>query len=241
MSSVQGVNLLSPSRRIARLRRRRIACWSSGLVIYAAALVVISVGIHISGSGADRSVAADLAAVRTQLQDAEQAIHELRPKLFEARNVLAANRAVGNQPDWSLLLSLLSGLLDERTVLTSCRIEPITGEPWQVRGAQQADAQQAARGPYRVHVEGFGRSHAAVQSYVMRLERARLFEEVTLLNTRTAMFQGDEAIRFRIQCHLGAPPAQDDSPQVLEESSEASGADDQAVVPLALPDGDALP
>lgn len=249
MSAVQAVNLLSPARRLARVRRRRISRWSAGLTLYVALLAGVWIAVHVGGSGADRTVAAELEAVRGEMEEARATIQALRPELVEARNVLAASRAVGNQPDWSLLLSVLAGLLDEQTVLSDFQIEPATGEPWRAGRARRADAKDTAHGPYRLQLDGFGQSQRAVQRYVLRLEQTGLFEQVMLVDTRTASFGDDEAIAFRVTCQLGEPAdseradehtTSDDSPTAPARGDAAPDSDTDAP-PFVLPDQEPAP
>lgn len=209
MSAVQAVNLLSPIRRAARRRRKHVARWVVGLAVYGAVLLAVWGMVHLVGSDADRAVAAELARVRDEIDRSKQVMRDLQPVLAEVRTTLAAGRAVGNQPDWSLLLGLLSNLLDEQAVLTGFHLEPVGGGGRRLvdqRNPGQADAEQAARGPYRLHLTGFGESQAVVQRYVLRLEETGLFETVTLLDAHAALFRGHEAVRFRIECRLGVPP-----------------------------------
>ena len=209
MSGVQAVTLLSSARRMARQRRQRTARWAGGMCIYAAALAGLWVAAHMMWSGVDRTLALDVAATRQRIAQAEQTLGELKPQLTEVQTTLAASHAVGHQPDWSLLLTLLADLLDERTVLRSCKLEPkgnATRRPGAEDVLQRTDAQRAAHGPYDLHMEGYAQSQSAVSAYVLRLEATGLFQRVTLVDTRMEPFHDGRAVSFRIECQLGRQP-----------------------------------
>ena len=205
MSAVQAVNLVSAARRQARQRRQRIARWTGGVAIYALALIALWMGTHVVWTGTQRSLASQLDQAEQRIDQTRQRMQELRPELAEARTTLAASRAVGNQPDWSLLLSLLSKLLDERTVLTGVKLEPKTDGPPMPGHADDGptDARFTAAGPFVLRISGLGRSQSAVSDYVLRLEDTALFEQVTLIDTHPEPFRDQEAVGFRIRCQLG--------------------------------------
>ena len=205
MSRVQAVNLLSPARLAARHRRRRIRSWVVGVGMYAALLVAIWMGARVLTGGAGQTLASQIDRTERRITQSKQRMAALQPKLAEARTTLAASRAVGEQPDWSLLLGLLSKLLDERTVLTNCRLEPLD------------DAPRTAEGPYRLHISGMGRTQVAVSAYMLRLEESGLFDKVTLVDTQTEPFRQGEAVGFRIECRLGASQTQ---PRATEPSAQ---------------------
>ena len=116
----------------------------------------------------------------------------------------AANRAVGEQPDWSALLRLISASLGEDLVLTRCRLGP---EGHLGRGLRKRPApvrpSVGKRRRFALELSGLGRSQKAITRFLLRLEKARLFEQVSLLRTAREPFLTGSAIRFDVRCLMG--------------------------------------
>jgi hypothetical protein len=51
-------------------------------------------------------------------------------------------------------------------------------------------------------ITGYGRSQAAVSHFVLRLEEAQLFDQVTLIKTSREPFAASDAYAFQIECSL---------------------------------------
>lgn len=195
---MEGVNLIPAHRQATRRRSRYTRRWGVGVALYAALLAGGWLALQMVFGGADRAMASELGELRMQAADAAEQIRELQPRLADAQTTLAASRSVGSQPDWSLLLSLLSHELDEQTMLNSLRLEPIS-----TTGAVIGQSDDPARQKrFRLRVAGLGRSQAAVSDYVIRLEQTQLFDQVTLIDTRREPLGNDMAVGFRVECEL---------------------------------------
>ncbi len=120
---------------------------------------------------------------------------------------MASGRAVGEQPDWSLLLAMLSSALGDETVLRSIRLQaPPEAAPGAAGGSGTPGGAAAARTlqPITLEVTGLGRTQQVVSEFVLRLEHTPLFEMVRLVDTRREPFLNDHAVVFRIECVLDA-------------------------------------
>lgn len=151
----------------------------------------------------DEALDDDLREARIEIDAATHELEQLQGRLEEAKLKLEANRAVGEQPDWSVLLGALAKGLDDEIVLTRCHLKgpDERGRP----GAGQAPEPTAAgAGPERFSLEtsGFGRSQAGVAQFVLRLERTKLFRAVTLVKANREPFMADRAVAFLIECSL---------------------------------------
>ena len=190
------VNLMPQARIDAHLRQERRHAWCIGVSSYVGSLLLIAAAAYLWWPDQHAAVAAELASVQEQTQKDEAAISALRPRIREAMSSLAAARSIGDQPDWSLLLGLLSKLLGDDTVLSSCKLTvalPTSDEP--------APDDQVR---HLLSLTGLGRSHAAVLEYVRKLEQIGLFQAVTVIDTRSEPFTDGQAIAFHIECHIPA-------------------------------------
>jgi hypothetical protein len=106
--------------------------------------------------------------------------------------VLRANRAIGNQPNWSLLLALVADLRTDDITLHECALlsEHATG----------SGSEDTVDRTYRVHIGGFGVDQDAVTQFVVRMESVSLFERVKLVETRRETLFDQPRMRFLVTC-----------------------------------------
>jgi len=153
-------------------------------------------------------IATMLDQVRADIDTGREMIEEIQSEYKNSQLNLRANLELKEDPDWSLMLSLLANTLGEQLVLRECRIETLTspgndkpGQPDQA-AAETIDTIWPRR-RFRLTIRGSGRSQADVSNLVLRLERMELFEEVKLVDTSLEPFLVGKAISFRIECSLG--------------------------------------
>ena len=112
------------------------AAWKYGVAVGVAAVVLTAGGVDRvppNGHALATSVlpttvpcgtiATDLSKMQQQVQELTRASSMLKLQLRDALVKLNVARAVGDQPDWSLLLQLLAKLTDEQTVFRSAHLE----------------------------------------------------------------------------------------------------------------------
>ena len=200
---IRAVNLIPAQRLKARQRRRRVERWTAGTLSYGLALVGVSCVLHLMSVGGERAVATELEQTRAKFQAVNAAIEKIQPKLAEAQTTLVANRSIGGQPDWSILLALLAELLGDDAMLVSCELKPLTDD-WSGDRSESlrepAKATMAAQ--YLLRLAGLGQTQAAVSNYLLRLEQTGLFESVSLIETSTVPFHTGSAVAMRIECVL---------------------------------------
>lgn len=204
------VNLVPIRRLQARQRRRRVRQWLGACTVYLALLAVACGVVDAMWGRPGRAVTEELAAVHRDAADVAQQLALVQPELAEAKNHLEASRAVAVQPDWSILLALLSRLRGESIVLERCALTP-DNDPSQIRPAQVTPVAAPAanlRPPLRKHMSvrfelrGLGRTNQDVSAFVLKLEQAGLFDSVRLLETARAPFGPGHAVSFRVHCLL---------------------------------------
>jgi Tfp pilus assembly protein PilN len=215
-------NLIPSHRRRARRRHVRIRRWIAAGTMYAAAMLALGAVCRLTAGGPEPAVADELAKLSHVMKTTNQSMAELSRQLGEAQATLNLSRAIGSEPDWSQLLSLLAQSLGQDVVLNSCQLEPAPASA--VRAGQAVKAAAAGVGTggvsaataeassacrpvrYRLRISGRGRSQAAVSEFVLRLEQTKLFDQVLPPKTNRETFLRKDAIAFWVECVLSETP-----------------------------------
>ena len=222
------VNLIPAPRRDAKRRRRHrnvcaAACGAYGVVL-ACALGVA----HLMWADAGAKLDEELASADAAIQRTQRQADECRQELTAARATVEANRTVAEQPDWSVLLSLLATTTGDDVVLRSVVIAPAAATPSALTSGQTAagakPAKPAAAPEVVLEVHGVGRTQLAVQQHVLRVEQTGLFAKVALLDTGREPYLMQDAIAFRLQCTFGEPKQQQVSQPGALTATDTGGA-----------------
>jgi Tfp pilus assembly protein PilN len=177
--------------------------WMWGGALYLTA-VLGGVGVLAAAWAGDWAMGNDEAAVTHQrIEEREGALAKLRPELDEARQQLAAMKRVNEQPDWSILLAILSQTTGNGIALTDCRVTPkVPNRP--VVPATPAVAPARASAPvvteYSIELSGMGRSQYDVSSFVVRLEQTKLFDRVVVGRASGETGRGGHGVGFGVTC-----------------------------------------
>jgi hypothetical protein len=191
------INLIPARRRDAKRRRTHMKWCGGGCAAFTLVAVAITVIAWSTWAGEDSEVRQQIARADEDIRHNEKALVEARVKFAADENRLAAAKEIAEQPDWSLLLSLLAQKSDDQMVLRSCQLRPAADL---LAEGKTADAHVA--GGLVVVVTGVARTPQNAQQYVIRLEKTGLFERVTLVETRREPFLNGEASAFRADCVL---------------------------------------
>lgn len=211
------VNLIPAHRRDARERRTRVRRWAVVCAGYALVLGVVYLCCALAWSVSSDGLDQDLAAASSEIEELSGSLKSAEADLAEAQLLLESIRGIAKQPDWSLLLAMISKSLGDEVVLDTLRVGPpnavgpgartrkvtgnVGGGPVKATGSATQNEP-----PYTLYVSGYARSQAAVSRFVLRLDELDLFERVDLLRTsREAMFGGD-ATGFQVQCSFRWQP-----------------------------------
>ena len=140
----------------------------------------------------DKSLAGQLRTIRQDVNDSEQLLMQVENELEDTRITLNATKLVENQSDWSILLAVLAGEVNDDIVLKTCQIEPMNSDAEEKQGVTSISPLRSLAGAIasnsedkpRIHVEsdqflielkGYGLTQRAVSLIVLRLERTGLF------------------------------------------------------------------
>lgn len=205
-------NLIPMHRRVARKKRVRTQCWIGTWISYSAVLVAGTLAIRAATSGDESALAVRLDVKTGAINIATQALSQVEKELQEAAQQLVTSKAIGNQPDWSILLMLLSAQLPDAMSLERCDLKP-QKRPVPVvtttkRGPAKPTlaAKPAAKTPpgYVLTLSGQAATQSDVSQFVLGLEGAALFDKVTLVETRNQPNPMGETVGFRVECLLEA-------------------------------------
>jgi len=187
-------NLMPPFRMSKRRVRTALRWWTLGGGLYALLLVVTFAVFWARFHRPGQDLAGQIQAVSTTIAQSRTACDVQQRILSAALIEQAANRSVGNQPDWSVLLTALANELGDDIVFRSCRLEsPLPPS------AATASPQAA-----RIQLSGLGKTQAAVSKFVFRLEESGLLDQVKLLRAARESLGDGSAVAFTIDCGLSA-------------------------------------
>jgi Tfp pilus assembly protein PilN len=185
------INLIPAHRRAAQQRRRRLRVWIGATVGWTGALLAVCAGVRYgTSSGIESTAANELRAVQSHIDDVNGRLGSLKKQLAEMQSRQQTAVSITDQPDWSILLSLLAGVREE-AVLREVTLRP-----------------DPASRSIMLSVRGFCRSQAEVSQFVLRLQQLGLFDEVKLLRTGREPVLNTAAVTFDVSCEIrDADPA----------------------------------
>ena len=223
------VNLIPMHRRQQRRLRARRAGWIIAASAYAV-LLTGTYGIWRYAWSDDSDLGSRIAKLQDGIDETNRNIERVGFSLNETRVSLIIEQSVNGQPDWSMLLAMLADLRGDDIVLKNCLVDAAS-ETIRERAPEPAVGVIAApqvAGPERavVRLQGYGRSQAVVAQFVLRLEQAGLFDDVSLVKTNREPFMDDHAMSFQVDCQIkvGSPDAKRDARRDLP-SRRVAGAD----------------
>jgi len=141
-----------------------------------------------------------MASIAEEINSCNRRIAALKIEITKAETKVEAHRALGNQPDWSILLAMLADSLEDDVVLNKCHFATAPKAPSVAAGGGD---DPPGRQLFTLEVSGLGRSQTAVSQFVLRLEKAKLFDRVKLIKTGRQKFLTGRAIGFQLECSLG--------------------------------------
>ncbi|HEY7088394.1 MAG TPA: PilN domain-containing protein [Tepidisphaeraceae bacterium] len=198
MTVNRGVNLIPSTRREARHRRTRLRCWIGAGIAWAGLVASVCVGVHLSLLGNDyTATAGELTGVREHVSDLNNRLAETRRDLMRAEVGRQTAQTLSDQPDWSLLLSILGQAVGDEVVLRELQLKPLS-DPKSI----------ASQRGFEVQLRGFSRSQPQVSRFVLRLQQVGLFDEVKLQRTGREPVLNTSAVTFDINCTIQQDGAQ---------------------------------
>ena len=193
------VNLIPADRQLRRRRRLRIRGWTALIACYTVFLVVAFIASAVVDPGGDDDITRRLSQARTNLASGKVTMTALQNDIDEATARLVANREVGDQPDWSIVLALLAEATGDEIVLSRCRLYSASAHatPHDERNRTRAGNDDADAPVATIEISGLARSQQDVSNLLLRMEGMPLFRDVRLNDTRREPFLTGSVIAFR--------------------------------------------
>lgn len=210
------VNLIPKQRQEDWCKKSRIQFWLGSCGGYALLWVIALLVVKIIGIDDPVALAADVEKINNRSQEVETELSKLRSELERSNAELAASQKIGSQPDWSVLLSLMSSTLGDSIVLRKCLLltdqssDPVSSKRKRTTSLQRAGIAKkhdTGMGTVELQVGGLGLSQQDVSKFVLRLEQLEIFDQVKLVETRREPFLDGQAIAFNLTCFINSSEA----------------------------------
>jgi hypothetical protein len=197
------INLIPASRLKARRGASRVRLWLA-VIPACSALFAGAWVINWLGWSTDLGpLTAELEATKLRIKQSKTVLAGHGKELREAEAKLRANRAVGEQPDWSILLEVLAAKLGTDAGLKACILEPVAAAA--TPGAKSKEGSGHGRPEeLKLTLKGVADTQAAVSKFVLGLEATGAFDLVQLVETNRDK-GSDEGIGFEVVCRLTDP------------------------------------
>lgn len=193
-------NLMPPARIHRVLRRRRACLWTGtfALAMFGAVGAVVASATQVR-SAQWAQLDADIARAQARAEAARTEARDSELAYTQAQRRIEAARAVGEHPDWSLLLRLLAVLRGDSVVIESITIAP-ADVPDRARapGGTPSPARTPGQGAYSIRMSGVAPSAWAVTQFALRLEESRVFVRVQQGDIQPRAVRGSDVRWFRI-------------------------------------------
>jgi hypothetical protein len=180
-------NLLPRSLLAERSRRRRIHQWfvvaTVELTLLTGACVLLRVDTGDAVAGMDTTIRSTVG----QIDLMAAAIAESRRELADLERRMAITNEVDRQPDWSIILAMVSKKGSGSIRLESCQLLP---------GVQTAEG----RVEYKFTILGRCVSQADLTRFVESLEQTGAFSRIKIVETRRV--PESTAVRFTVESAL---------------------------------------
>ncbi len=164
-------NLISLPRQIAAKQARAVRRWVGITSSYLLAIIFVSAICYF----ADRPVSPasqQLEPIAAEIGRANAELVSLRATTAIERRQLQSLLEISDQPDWSVLLRVVSGLLGDSVVLENVDLGP---EISTTSAKDTKPVVASAKSATIVHLNGVGRSQGAITELVLRLEALHFF------------------------------------------------------------------
>lgn len=185
---MKAINLISDSRKLEYRKANCITAWTGGLAIWTAAIATAcTLAAALSHIESDFESTRSALLLRTTAAQSNAA--QSKAVIDRVNTRLAITRAVRANPDWSVLLPVVSAELGDEVALERIALEPV----------RSAEAQSRAT----LTLTGVGTSRAAVTDFVMRLEQTGAFVRVETASAQRRPIRDHEFFAFELLCRVG--------------------------------------
>lgn len=187
--------------------RRRARAWSLGLSSYALALSV-GLGVVVLSAPSGESVRARVGRVQQDVDQGRRDLALVSGEMTRLQRELDGARAVGEHPDWSVVLGLIAGVQQGReVVLEHALLSPVLATTQGHPASRRRRPETRVQDPpvpmgYQVMLSGLARTELDASRFALGLEAVGAFDRVTLVSTRARPIESATYTAFEIRIEL---------------------------------------
>lgn len=212
-------NLMSPASRLHLRRHDRSILWAKILGVYLTLLITAAVLIAATlrttiGISEETVITAEEQAARKV-----DKLDSLKVQLVGLEAKIAADKAIGQHPDWSILLSILAQARGQAINLSLIDLSALNqASTSTLTKTSTASLSTPRPSRYSLRIGGIASDHPALTSFILRLESLGIFDRVALaennvINSETPLTASSRPrVSFLIQTEL------DDSPKTTSKA-----------------------
>lgn len=193
---------LLPAYHAARIvEARAILRWIITCIVIMGATIAGSAAFILTTPGPDPAVLSQIDEARARIADADANAGTWRAKAGTALRDLQGRKAVGEHPDWGLLLDRVVAAGGSTIAVEEFSVAfgtvPVTG----------ADADKKPKRPrWTVTVSGLAPTQSAVVKLVSTMEGWKLFDRVRLIEAKARAVRTIDAVSFKVEAVIEEPP-----------------------------------
>ncbi len=202
------VNLIPKPRRERQEARRRREAWIRFLRFYSIVLAVGCALAMLPAHAAPPSLESSIARLDRRIEVTTKALDESGKQLSALSRKLDLARAVGDHPDWSILLAAIARARADDALLESFDLSIIKVEEKPAKEAAKPapNAKPIVREIVVVKLTGLCTSPAGCFQFAHTLEQLDLFDRVVVKDTRSQALGALPVTHFEIEAFVPAAP-----------------------------------
>jgi len=190
---MNAVNLIPIHRQLRDARSARVRGWSWAAGGLGVLLVMAWTYCAMAPSQAVAPPAEAFTKATAEISKANEESAVLRRQLAALRDQALSARGITDQPDFSILLALLSRAIGQDVVLNRCELSQDNGK--------------ATSAPDEVlKISGFARNQPTVAAFMLELESTGIFKSVTLVRSNEEPWMDQKVAGFQVHCVIGPVP-----------------------------------
>lgn len=198
------INLIPVDRVRTSERRDRIRRWTTIVCGYAGITALACLVAHVPLAQHSPQAKIELERLAARAAKAADDRARLHERLVAQRRALENAKAVGEHPDWSILLESIARIRSDRAAVESLTLTaaPLDQKPPTAPAASQAPEAKAKprKGTaYTLKLTGFVTGPGEVFDFARAVEQLKVFDEVRVKDSRSATLGVMPATRFEIE------------------------------------------
>jgi len=167
-----------------------------GTASYCAIILLLIAGSRILSIDPGIAIAQKIKNAKEKISDENSQLKKIERHVLISEKSLVANQQLQNQPNWSILLKLVSIQMSDDIILIRCNLSPYFNN--------HKKTTQKQREPKRYYfiIEGQAKNQGEINDFILKIEKIKIFDRVDLVGSKKSNFSGIKSIHFILKCHL---------------------------------------